>query len=188
MKVLIGCEFSGRVRNAFLAAGHDAYSCDLRPCEVYSRGRHIRRDILEVIGSEWEMLIAFPPCDALALSGNRWYAGTTNRDDAIDFVRALLNAPIRRIALENPKGVISTEIRPPSQIIHPYEYGDPWKKGTCLWLKNLPRLKPTKMVIPTHNMHEHARLSRDRQRTFPGIAKAMAEQWGSVNGHPTNNR
>ena len=196
MKVLIACEYSGTVRDAFAAKGHDAWSCDILPTE--SPGNHFQGDILEHLNKGWDLMIAHPPCTHLAVSGARWF--TEGRKpwslqiEALDFVRKLLAAPINKIALENPVSVISTKIRKPNQIIQPFEYGHDVTKRTCLWLKNLPNLKPTKIVKPDivlvngkkmSRMHyESFKLpskerSKVRSKFYTGIANAMADQWGS---------
>jgi len=195
MKVLVACEYSGIVRDAFAVKGHDAWSCDILPTE--SPGNHIQDDVLKHLDKDWDLMIAHPPCTHLAVSGARWF--TEGKKDwslqveALDFVRKLLNAPIDKIALENPVSVISTKIRKPNQIIQPFEYGHDVTKKTCLWLKNLPNLKPTKIVKPDivlvngkkmSRMHyESFKLpskerSKVRSKFYTGIANAMAEQWG----------
>lgn len=150
MRVLVACEFSGTVRDAFGRAGHDAWSCDLLPSDA--PGPHYTRDVREVLGRGWDMLIAFPPCTYLCSSGLHWNTRRPERskltESALDFVRLLLDAPIRRKALENPVGCISTRIRPPDQIIHPWQFGHDASKATCLWLHDLPPLLPTKVVNP----------------------------------------
>lgn len=183
MKVLIACEFSGIVRDAFLARGHDAWSCDLLPTE--RPGPHIQRDVLEIINSDWDLLIAHPPCTHLAVSGARWFS-TKRREqtEALHFVERLLHAPIERIALENPVSIISTRIRKPDQIIQPWQFGHGEVKATCLWLKNLPPLVPTKIVTGrrarVHRAPPTPDRWKDRSRTLPGIADAMAEQWSNA--------
>ena len=198
MKVLVACEYSGIVRDAFTSKGHDAWSCDILPTE--SPGNHFQGDILEHLDKGWDLMIAHPPCTHLAVSGARWFAEGRKpwslQIEALDFVRKLLNAPINKIALENPVSVISTKIRKPNQIIQPFEYGHDVTKRTCLWLKNLPNLKPTKIVKPDivlvngkkmSRMHyESFKLpskerSKVRSKFYTGIANAMADQWG-VNG------
>jgi len=189
MRVLVACEFSGIVRDAFIAAGHDAWSCDLLPSE--RPGPHIVGDALAVIyqgyglHQDWDMVIAHPPCTHLAVSGARWFAERRQeQQDALDFVRALLNAPIPRIALENPISVISSRIRKPDQIIQPWMFGHGEVKATCLWLKNLPPLVPTDIVdgrIPrVHHASPGPDRWKERSRTLPGIAAAMAAQWGAA--------
>ena len=196
MKVLVACEYSGIVRDAFAAKGHDAWSCDILPTE--SPGNHFQGDVLEHLDKGWDLMIAHPPCTHLAVSGARWFTEGKKpwslQEEALDFVRKLLNAPIDKIALENPVSVISTQIRKPNQIIQPFEYGHDVTKKTCLWLKNLPNLKPTKIVKPDivlvngkkmSKMHyESFKLpskerSKVRSKFYTGIAEAMADQWGT---------
>ena len=143
MKVLIACEYSGTVRDAFIAAGHDAMSCDLLPAD----GNHYQGDVRDIISQGWDMMIAHPPCTHLAVSGARWFKDKQKEQaEALEFVRFLMDAPIDRIAIENPVSVISSRIRKPDQIIQPYEHGHEATKTTCLWLKNLPLLRPTNIV------------------------------------------
>lgn len=182
MRVLVACEFSGVVRDAFRARGHDAWSCDLLPTEGDPR-RHIQGDVLPVIYLGWDLMIAHPPCTHLAVSGARWFKDKQREQaDALDFVRALLDAPIPRIALENPISIISSRIRKPDQIIQPWMFGHGETKATCLWLKGLPKLTPTDIVdgreARVHRMAPGPDRWRDRSRTYPGIAAAMAQQWG----------
>lgn len=192
MKVLVGCEFSGTVRDAFLARGHNAWSCDLLPAS----GRHICGDVLDVLDFGWDLAIFHPPCDHLAVSGARWFK--QKREDGrqqqgINFFMKLINAPIDKIAVENPIGIMSSIYRKPSQILQPWQYGHKETKSTCLWLKNLPNLKPTNIVgPPPKNMTQEEKRqwnrihymppSHDRglQRSifYTGFAEAMAEQWG----------
>jgi len=181
MRVLVGCEFSGRVRSAFRALGHDAWSCDLLPAEDGS-AHHIQGDVLTVIGDGWDLGIFHPPCTHLAVSGARWFKDKqTEQAEALEFVRALLAAPIPRIALENPISIISSRIRKPDQIIQPYMFGHGETKATCLWLKGLPKLEPTDIVpgreAKVHRMSPGPNRWKERSRTYPGIAQAMAEQW-----------
>jgi hypothetical protein len=181
MRVLVACEFSGIVRDAFKARGHDATSCDLLPSE--RPGRHHLGNVLDILDMPWDLLIAHPPCTHLAVSGARWWAQRRGAQImALDFVQALLNADIPRIAVENPIGHISTAIRKPDQIIQPWQFGHGETKATCLWLKNLPPLKPTKIVegreARIHRMAPSPHRWRERSRTYEGIAAAMAEQWG----------
>jgi len=184
MKVLIACEFSGVVRRAFEARGHVAFSCDLLPAEDGSK-RHLVGDVLGFITLGWDLMIAFPPCTHLAVSGAKHFA-EKRRDGrqtaALLFVKQLLNAPIPRIALENPVSIISTRIRKPDQIIQPWQFGHGETKATCLWLKNLPRLTPTDIVTGReariHRMPPSKNRARERSRTYPGVAAAMAHQWG----------
>ena len=182
MRVLIACEFSGVVRNAFRARGHDAWSCDLLPSE--SPGNHYQCTVHEVIHQPWDLMIAHPPCTHLAVSGARWFRQkTTEQEQALSFVRYLLRADIPRIALENPVSVISSRIRKPDQIIQPWQFGHGEVKATCLWLKGLPKLTPTNIVegreARVHKMPPGPDRWKERSRTLPGIARAMAEQWGS---------
>ena len=180
MRVLVACEFSGIVRDAFVALGHSAWSCDLIASE--RPGRHLRCDIRDVLDSYWDLMIAHPPCTYLACSGARWWKGREREQaEALDFVRLLLAAPIDRIALENPPGAIGSHIRSADQYIQPWEHGHGETKRTGLWLKNLPLLRPSQ-IVPGRATHTHrespsALRSRNRSRTFPGIARAMAAQW-----------
>ena len=181
MKALFACEFSGIVRSAFAARGHDAWSCDLLPTEI--PGQHIQGDVLPVLNQGWDLMIAHPPCTHLAVSGARWFKDKIQEQkSALIFVEKLLNAPIKRICLENPVSIISTKIRKPDQIIQPWQFGHGETKATCLWLKNLPRLNPTNIVSGREGRVWKAPPSKDRwkirSRTLPGIANAMAEQWG----------
>jgi len=181
VKVLVACEFSGIVRDAFKAKGHDAWSCDLLPTE--KEGKHIQDDIRNVIASSWDLMIAHPPCTYLAVSGARWFKNRlTAQREALEFVRMLMDASIKRIALENPIGIISTRIRKPDQIIQPWMFGHGETKATCLWLKNLPPLKPTLIVAEREARIWKEPPSKDRwknrSRTYLGIADAMADQWG----------
>lgn len=184
MKILIACEFTGTVRDAFRARGHDAWSCDLTGTEV--PGPHIIGDVREILNDGWDLMIAHPPCTFLAASGARWNHTPERRAaqaEALDFVRLLLNAPIPRKALENPVGRISSVIRKPDQTIQPWMFGVNEWKATCLWLENLPRLVPTKILLgisktSTHRMPPSPTRGRDRSRTWPQIAEAMAAQWG----------
>ena len=181
MRVLVACEFSGVVRDVFAEMGHDAWSCDILPTE--SPGSHYQGDVLWILDHEWDLMIAHPPCTHLAVSGARWFKDKQKeQEEALDFVRALLNAPIEKIALENPVSVISTKIRKPDQIIQPWQFGHGETKKTCLWLKNLPPLKPTNIVegreARVHKMPPSKDRWKKRSVTYPGIAQAMAEQWG----------
>lgn len=185
MKVLVACEFSGRVRDAFIAKGHHAMSCDLLPTEV--NGPHYQGDVFDVIDGSWDLMICHPPCTHLAVSGARYFAekrASGVQDAALDFVRKLLNAPIPRIALENPVSIISSRIRKPNQIIQPWQFGHGETKATCLWLKELPLLKSTNIVAGReqriHLMSPGPNRWKERSRTFQGIALAMAEQWGNL--------
>ena len=190
MRVLVACEFSGIVREAFKKRGHDAWSCDLLPTEI--PGQHIQGNVLPILNQGWDLMIAHPPCTHLAVSGAAWFKNKQKEQaEALEFVRLLLNAPIKKIALENPVSIISTRIRKPDQIIHPWMFGHETTKATCLWLKNLPKLIPTKIVSKGERRYYasgksspmwHARTGggcgKQRSKTFQGIANAMAEQWG----------
>jgi len=189
MRVLVACEFSGVVREAFAARGHDAWSCDILPTE--KPGNHIQGDVLDILGDGWDLMIAHPPCTHLAVSGAAWfYRKQKEQAEALEFVQKLLNAPIPRIALENPVSIISSRIRKPDQIIHPWQFGHPEKKTTCLWFKNLPKLTETnnvkaEMELLPKNIQERLHYlppsenrARLRSKTFQGIADAMATQWG----------
>lgn len=183
MRVLVACEYSATVRSAFEALGHDAWSCDLLETEI--PGKHIRGDVLSALEEGWDLMIAHPPCTHLAVSGARWFKDKQNEQaEALEFVQRLLDAPIRRIALENPVSIISSRIRKPDQCIQPWQFGHGETKKTCLWLKGLPRLVPTDVVDGRENriwrMPPGENRWKERSRTFPGIAKAMAEQWGSL--------
>lgn len=181
MKIGVLCEFSGTVRDAFLRRGHDAVSCDLLPTEI--PGPHIQGDVLAVDWSDFDLLICHPPCTHLAVSGAAWFANkVTEQAQALDFVRALFRLPVPRMCLENPVSVISSAIRPPTQIVHPWQFGHGECKTTCLWLKGLPRLRPTNIVEGREQRLHYLPPSPDRwklrSKTFAGIADAMAEQWG----------
>jgi site-specific DNA-cytosine methylase len=193
MRVLIACEYSGTVRDAFLRAGHDALSCDLLPTE--SPGPHYQGDVRDILADGWDLMIAHPPCTHLAVSGARWFKDKqVEQAEALDFVRLLLAAPIPRIALENPVSIISSRIRKPDQIIQPYQYGHEATKTTCLWLQNVPPLVPTEIVgkgarhvtksgksLPEwYNLPPSLDRWKIRSATFPGIAAAMAAQWGAL--------
>jgi site-specific DNA-cytosine methylase len=197
MKVLVACEYSGVVRDAFLRAGHYALSCDLLPCESTASGDHYQGDVRDVLDHGWDLMIAHPPCTYLSVSGMHW----TRRglrdpkltEDALGFVRALMDAPIESIAIENPVSVISSRIRKPDQIVQPWQFGHDASKKTCLWLKNLPLLHATKIVEPriingrkrwgnqTDSGQNRLAPSADRWKirsaTYQGIADAMAAQW-----------
>jgi site-specific DNA-cytosine methylase len=180
-RVLVACEFSGIVRDAFCERGHDAWSCDILPSEKW--GPHIQCDVSDVLNQNWDLLIAHPPCTHLAVSGSRWFKDKIfEQEDALDFVRDLLAAPIEKIALENPISVISSRIRKPDQIIQPWQFGHGETKATCLWLKNLPKLIPTNIVegreARVHKMAPGPDRWKERSRTMRGIADAMADQWG----------
>jgi len=184
VKVLVGCEYSGRVRQAFRDRGHDAWSCDLLPSEDDSEF-HMQVDVLDVLGDGWDLAIFHPPCTHLAVSGARHFArkrASGEQQAALEFVRALLDAPIKMICLENPISIISTAIRRPDQIIQPWEFGHPETKATCLWLMGLPKLMPTCIVAGReariHRMPPSPTRWKERSRTYEGIAHAMADQWG----------
>lgn len=184
MKILIACEFSGIVRDAFLAQGHDAISCDLLPTE--QPGPHIQADVRTLNLAQFDLMVAHPPCTRLASSGARWFPlHEEEQRQALEFVQWLMDAPVRRIAIENPVGVIGTHIRKADQIIQPWQYGHGELKTTCLWLKNLPRLRPTHVVSGreqrTWRLPQSEDRWKERSKTFPGIAAAMAAQWGYVN-------
>tara|TARA_R100000081_G_scaffold53278_1_gene25856 strand:+ start:261 stop:905 length:645 start_codon:yes stop_codon:yes gene_type:complete len=214
MKVLVACEYSGIVRDAFINKGHEAISCDLLPSES-NLGKHYKGDVKDILDDGWDMMIAHPPCTYLAVSGARWFYHPEDKhlpyeerrphplhpnrkqlqEEALDFIKLLMKAPIEKIAIENPVGVISTKIRKPEQIIQPYMFGHSESKKTCLWLKNLQPLQPTNIVEEEERVVYASGKSmprwyadayklppeerwKVRSATFPGIAKAMAEQWG----------
>lgn len=185
MRVLVACEFSGIVRDAFAARGHDAWSCDLLPTE--RPGQHIQADVrtlrVKFDHAAWDMLIAFPPCTYLCSSGARWWAEHQHEQSlAIRFVEWLWSLPMHK-AIENPIGCLSTRWMKPNQIIHPWQFGHGETKATCLWLDRLPPLRPTKIVdgrqARVHMTPQRKDRWKDRSRTLPGIAEAMAEQWGA---------
>ena len=193
MRVLVACEYSGAVRDAFRSRGHDAVSCDLLPTDV--PGPHVQGDVLPLLAGGWDLLVAFPPCTYLCASGMHWTTRGLRdpqlTEDALAFVRALMAAPIPRIALENPVGRISTAIRKPDQAIQPWQHGHPESKSTCLWLKGLPLLRPTDVLqkppsgrwanqTPSgqNRLGPSADRWKVRSATYPGIATAMADQWG----------
>ena len=196
MKVLVACEYSGRVRDAFRDLGHDAMSCDLLPAEA--KGPHYHGDVRDVLGGGWDLMIAHPPCTYLSVSGMHWTVRGLRdpklTEDALEFVRLLMGAAIPKIAVENPVSVISSRIRPPDQIVNPYQFGEDASKKTCLWLKGLPPLRPTEFVEPRmidgkprwgnqcdsgqNKLAPSADRWKNRSRTYKGLAKAMAEQWG----------
>ena len=191
MRILIACEFSGRVRDAFLAKGHDAWSCDLYNSMTPSK-KHYKGDVRDLLSQHWDLMIAHPPCTYLAISGAQHFSSRMKeQEEALEFVKLLLEAPILRICLENPVGVISRYIRKPDQFIQPYEYGHREIKKTCLWLKNLPLLKPTNIIsLPPEGKWDNRTAAGNcnipgcknkrmiRSITYQGIADAMAEQWG----------
>jgi site-specific DNA-cytosine methylase len=183
MRVLVACEYSGVVRRAFRALGHDAWSCDLLPAEDRA-AEHYQENVLDVLSTgHWDLMIAHPPCTHLSVSGARWFKDKREeQEQALDFVRALMAAPIAKIAIENPISVISSRIRKPDQIIQPWQFGHGETKATCLWLQGLPKLVPTNIVegreARVHRMPPGPDRWKERSRTFTGIAQAMAEQWG----------
>ena len=186
MKVLVGCEESGVVRRAFREIGHDAWSCDILPSEDNSPF-HIQDDVLKIINDDWDMCLFFPPCTHLAVSGAAWFKqkrADGRQQQGIDFFMKFTNCKCKRIAIENPVGIMSTYWRKPDQIIQPYEFGHPEKKATCLWVKGLPLLKSTNIVSGRNQsiwkMPPSKERAKIRSKTFPGIAKAMAEQWGKT--------
>jgi site-specific DNA-cytosine methylase len=182
VRVLVACEYSGTVRDAFRRRGHDAVSCDLLPTEV--DGPHHQGSVVDILGEGWDLMVAHPPCTHLAVSGARWFhLKQAEQAEALDFVRLLLEAPIARIALENPVSIISSRIRKPDQVIQPWQHGHGEVKATCLWLKGLPKLTPTNIVegreARVHKMAPGPNRWKERSRTLVGIANAMAEQWGA---------
>lgn len=188
MKVLIACEFSGIIREEFRKLGHEAYSCDLLESEIPSR-YHIKIDVRKILShyssKEYDLMIGHPPCTYIAVSGARWFKDRRKQQiQALDFVSYLMDADIKRICIENPISVISTAIRKPDQIIQPWQFGHGETKSTCLWLKNLPKLIPTDIVSGRddriHKMPPSPNRGMERSRTYLGIAKAMAIQWGKL--------
>jgi hypothetical protein len=192
VKILIACEYSGTVRDAFIARGHDAISCDLLPTD--RPGPHHQGDVCDILGEGFDLMVAHPPCTHLAVSGARWFKDKQQeQEEALAFVNLLLNAPIGRIALENPVSIISSRIRKPNQIVQPWQFGHPESKATCLWLKNLPALIPTN-ILPkpasgrwsnqTPSGQNKLSPSEDRWKlrsaTYQGIADDMAEQRGTA--------
>lgn len=186
MRVLVACEFSGIVRDAFKVRGHDAYSCDLLPTEM--RGQHIQGNVLLHLTEGWDLMVAHPPCTHLAVSGARWFKHKRHEQSAaLDFVMHLMHAPIERTAIENPISIISSAFRKPDQIIQPWQFGHGETKATCLWLKGLPKLTPTKIVegrkARVHFASPGPDRWKERSRTLQGIADAMAVQWGGLPTH-----
>lgn len=187
MRVLIACEYSGTVREAFRNRGHYALSCDLLPTD--RPGEHYQGDVRDILNDGWDLMIAHPPCTHLAVSGARWFKDKVREQaEALEFVRLLLGANIPRIALENPVSIISSRIRKPDQVIQPWQFGHGETKATCLWLKNLPKLQPTNIVEGREGRIWKMPPSPDRWKlrstTFEGIASAMAEQWGELSVLP----
>lgn len=194
MKVLVACEFSGTVREAFSRKGHDAWSCDLMPSEI--SGQHIQGDVLSVLGDGWDLMIAHPPCTYLTVSANKWYRDQPPRESgalvgherrearkaAVDFFLKLMSCDIPKIAIENPIGVLSTLYRKPSQVVQPWQFGHGETKATCLWLRGLQKLEPTCIASERkqkmHLLPKTADRWKIRSRTYQGIANAMADQWG----------
>ena len=199
MNVLIACEYSGIVRDAFSERGHDAMSCDLLPSDI--EGEHYQGDMFDIINDGWDLMIAHPPCTYLCVSGNRWFKEEykdryptrhNDRLDAIDFFMSCANADIEKICIENPVGIMSTKYKKPTQYINPWEFGDPYSKKTGLWLKNLLPLSPTNSIPPITKEDKkkysdwynnalslnNVDRSKTRSKTFQGIADAMADQWG----------
>ncbi len=204
MKILVACEESQRVTIALRDRGHEAYSCDIEPCSGGHPEWHLQQDVIPLLSKKWDMIIAFPPCTYLTVTGNRWFnidkygdkaiQRYKNRKNAVDFFMLFANANCEKIAIENPIGCMSTLYRKPNQIIHPYMFGDAERKATCLWLKGLPELVSTDVVEPNVVYYKNGKGSdslwhmntislppkeraKARSKTFPGIAKAMAEQW-----------
>lgn len=196
MKILVACEESQAVTIELRRLGHEAYSCDIEPCSGGHPEWHLQQDVTPLLDQPWDMIIAFPPCTHLAVSGAAWFEQKRKdgrQQQGIDFFMQFANAKCDRIAIENPVGIMSSVYKKPDQIIHPYEYGHPEQKITCLWLKGLPLLQGTKnvkeemMLLPKnkrerlHYLPPSAERAKLRSKTFPGIAKAMAEQWAGVN-------
>ena len=194
MKVLVACEASGIVRDAFLALGHDAMSCDLEPTDA--PGPHYQGDVRDVLGNGWDLIIAHPPCTHLAVSGARWFPekrADGRQQAAIEFFLLLANAPAPRVAVENPIGIMSSLYGEPTQVIQPWQFGHPEFKATCWWLKNLPKLQPTEILTPpssdspawsawnrVHRCPPGPMRAKLRSWRFPKIAAAMADQWGRL--------
>ena len=184
MRVLVACEYSARVRDAFRVRNHDAWSCDLLECEG-DPAWHLQRPVEQVLADGWDLMIAHPPCTHLAVSGARYFHRKQREQaEALDFVRLLMAAPIDRWCIENPVSVISSAITPPTQIIQPWQFGHGETKATCLWLKNLPQLRPTNCVSGRERrvwlMPPGPDRWKERSRTYQGVADAMAEQWGGA--------
>lgn len=204
MKILVACEESQAVTIELRRLGHEAYSCDIIECSGGHPEWHLQQDVIPLLSQKWDMILAFPPCTYLTVTGNRWFnvdrygekakQRYKSRDEAIKFFMMFVNADCPKIAVENPIGVMSSVYRKPNQIIHPYMFGDPARKATCLWLKGLPELQPTNVVKPEIIRYKNgkgtdspwhintmalppAERAKTRSRTFPGIAKAMAERW-----------
>ena len=196
MKILVGCEYSGIVRDAFAMRGHDAWSCDILDTE--SEGNHIKGNVLEYLHLNWDLAIFHPPCTHLSVSGARWFTEGKKpmhlREQALNFVKKLMAAPIERICIENPVSVISSHIREADQTINPYQFGHTEYKKTCLWLKNLPLLKETDNVLEeTKKLPDNiskriwylgSGKGKERSKFYTGIASAMADQWGDKDKLP----
>jgi len=198
MKLLVACEESQAVTKEFRARGHEAYSCDIEPCSGGHPEWHIQSDVIPLLKEKWDMIIAFPPCTHLAVSGAAWFEQKRKdgrQQQGIDFFMEFANANCDKIVIENPVGIMSSQWRKPDQIIQPWQFGDPFSKKTCLWLKGLPLLTPTNIVEPEERVKYKSgktmpkwyadafklppkERSKVRSKTFPGIAEAMAEQWG----------
>ena len=194
MRVLVACEASGIVRDAFIARGHDAMSCDLEPTDA--PGPHYQGDVRDVLSNGWDLIVAHPPCTHLAVSGARWFPekrADGRQQAAIEFFLLLANAPAPRIAVENPVGIMSSLYGEPTQVIQPWQFGHPEFKATCWWLKNLPALKPTEILTPptndspewnawnrVHKCPPGPMRAKLRSWRFPKIAAAMADQWGRL--------
>lgn len=199
MRILVACEESQAVTIELRRLGHEAYSCDIEPCSGGHPEWHLQQDVVPLLDEKWDMILAFPPCTHLAVSGARYFEQKRRdgrQQQGIDFFMLFVNSDCERVAIENPVGVMSTIYRRPDQIIQPYEFGHPERKRTCLWLKGLPPLVPTKVVKPelhicgngvvdsrwhydTYNLPPKER-AKARSKTFPGIARAMAEQWAGI--------
>lgn len=182
MRILLACEYSNVVSQAFRDRGHTVVSCDLLPNEVDHK-HHIQGDVRDILYDGWDMMIAHPPCTHLAVSGARWFKDKQQEQkEALEFVQLLMEAPIEKIVIENPISIISSRIRKPDQIIQPWMFGHGETKSTCLWIKNLPKLVPTNIVdgreARIHKMPPSPDRWKERSRTYQGIANAMAEQWG----------
>ena len=205
MKVLVACEESQEVCKAFRELGHEAYSCDIQDCSGGHPEWHLKQDVIPLLNQDWDLIIAHPPCTFLTVTGNRWFnvekygdkaiQRQKEREEAVEFFMQFVNAKCDKIAIENPIGYMSTVYKKPTQIIHPYMFGDPARKATCLWSKGLPKLIPTNIVEPIIIHYQNGKgtdnpwhmetmklppkeRAKARSKTFPGIAKAMAEQWG----------
>lgn len=182
MRVLVACEFSGKVRDAFIEEGHDALSCDLLPSK--RPGPHYQGDVRDILYKDWDLLVAHPPCTHIALSGIAWFKGKERlQEEALDFCMELWRAPIESIAIENPVSLLSRRLGRATQTIHPWQFGHPDEKKTCLWLRNLPRLEPTIISSGRRQMVNHvtaAGRGHVRSVTYQGIANAMAQQWGAA--------